>query len=236
MINAIVVDDELITRMDISQMLEDAGYNVLAQCSDGFDAIELCRQYKPDVVLMDIRMPVFDGLSAAESIVKESLASSVVLLTAFDDAEFIERAKQIGVSGYLVKPIEDRILIPTVEITVAQSKRYAKALESTRDAVAKLEEKKIIDKAKLIISKRDGITEAQAYAGMQKMCMDKRVPLVDIAKLVVKSGDEKGIINQAKQMLMQRYNISENSAYKRLVAMAKQNNCSVSELARKILG
>ncbi|MEG2074767.1 MAG: response regulator, partial [Angelakisella sp.] len=118
---AIVVDDEPITRMDLSDMLREQGFSVVGEASDGFDAIELCRSLSPDVVLMDIRMPVFDGLSASETILSEELAGCVVLLTAFSSKELVERANQIGVTGYLVKPVEERLLLPTIEVALAQS-------------------------------------------------------------------------------------------------------------------
>ena len=109
---AIVVDDEPITRIDLRQMLTEMGFTVVGEAADGFDAIALCRRCHPDVVLMDIKMPVFDGMTASETLIREELCGCVVLLTAFQDRELIERAGRIGVTGYLVKPVEERLLLP----------------------------------------------------------------------------------------------------------------------------
>ena len=111
-----VVEDEPITRMDICAMLEDLGFSITGEASDGFDAIELCRRTKPDIVLMDAKMPVFDGLAAAETICREDLAGCVVMLTAFSDEETVKKAAEAGVTGYLVKPIDRAALLPTIEI------------------------------------------------------------------------------------------------------------------------
>ena len=102
----IIADDEPITRMDLSDMLTELGFQVVGEAADGFDAIELCRSLQPDVVLMDVKMPIFDGLSAAETILSEELAGCVVLLTAFSDRELVRRAGEAGVTGYLVKPVD----------------------------------------------------------------------------------------------------------------------------------
>lgn len=231
----VIVDDEPISRMDFTGIMEDAGYQVVGQCADGFDAVELCRSAHPDIVLMDIRMPVFDGLSAAETIIAEQLAGSVILLTAFADSEFIERAKRIGVSGYLVKPVEERSLIPAIEIAAAQSQRYAAAVAQTEAAQAKLTEKNLVDRAKAIIAKRDHIAESEAYARMQKLCMNKRMPMAELAKLVVNSGENRSLIEQAKKILMRRYDIGESAAFKRIRATAERNHCSAEEIAQKII-
>ena len=124
---AIVVDDEPITRLDLSQLLGELGFAVVGEAADGFDAIELCRRHRPDVVLMDIKMPVFDGMTASETIIAEDLCGCVVLLTAFQDRELIDRAGRIGVTGYLVKPVEERLLLPTLEVAMAQAARLREA-------------------------------------------------------------------------------------------------------------
>ena len=119
----LIVDDEPITRMDLSDMLRELGFGVAGEAADGFDAMELCRLKRPDVVLMDVKMPIFDGLSASETILAEELAGCVVLLTAFSDPEIIRRAGAAGVTGYLVKPVDQKSLLPTIEVALAQSLR-----------------------------------------------------------------------------------------------------------------
>jgi len=111
----LIVDDEPITRMDLRDMLTDLSFDVIGEAADGFDAIEFCRARRPDLVLMDVKMPIFDGLTASETILGEELAGCVVLLTAFGERDIIDQANRIGVTGYLVKPIEQRLLLPTVD-------------------------------------------------------------------------------------------------------------------------
>jgi len=231
---AIVVDDEPITRMDLREMLVELDFKVVGEASDGFDAIEVCRYYNPDVVLMDIKMPIFDGLSSAETIINENLAGCVVLLTAFGDKEFIEKAKQIGVSGYLVKPVEERFLLPTIEIALTQSARYNDAQKNIKIAENKLNEKIVIDRAKAILAIKNKISESKAYAEIQKLSMDKRCAMAEIAKIIVNNSSEREIINKAKTKLMKEHNISESTAYKKIQELSSQKNCSI-EKASNIL-
>jgi response regulator NasT len=122
----VIADDEPITRMDIREILEDAGYDVVGDVSDGFDAIEICRKLKPDLVLMDIKMPLLDGISAAKVINKEELVDSIILLTAYSDKNFIDKAKDVGVIGYLVKPVNEKSLLPAVEIALNKGREIKK--------------------------------------------------------------------------------------------------------------
>lgn len=139
----IIADDEPITRMDLADMLTELDFQVVGQAGDGFDAVELCRAKRPDVVLMDMKMPVFDGLTAAETILQEDLAGCVVLLTAFNDEPLIRRASEAGVSGYLVKPVAQSSLLPAIEVALAQSQRMRQA-EATQQ---KMQEERRIRKA-----------------------------------------------------------------------------------------
>ena len=181
-ITVAVVDDEPITRMDIAGMLEDLGYEVAFEAGDGFDAVASCRNKRPDVVLMDVKMPVFDGLSAAQTILKEDLAGSVILLTAFSDEEIVRKAGEIGVSGYLVKPVEQRLLRPAIEVAMAQSRRLRESRAETEDAKQKLEDSKLIARAQALYAVKQGIGEGEAYQILRRTAMDKRLPLAVIAK------------------------------------------------------
>lgn len=232
---AVVVDDEPITRMDLSEILGELDFTVVGEASDGFDAIQICRCYNPDVVLMDIKMPVFDGLGAAETIINEELAGCVVLLTAYSDKEFIEKAKQIGVTGYLVKPVEERLLLPAIEIALAQSTRYNEAKKSIRTAQKKLMEKNLLDRAKAIIAKKEKISESEAFAQIQKFSMDKRCSMAEIAKTIVNAFSEREIINRAKEILVKKYKIGEAAAYKQIQEISVQEQCSLVKAANKII-
>lgn len=190
MISVAVIDDEPITRMDIAGMLKDLGYRVVGEAGDGFDAVALCRAKHPDVVLMDVKMPVFDGLSASKIILDEDLAGSVVLLTAFSDEEIVEKASRIGVSGYLVKPVEQQRLRPVIEVAVAQSRRLRESKKETEDANRRLEESKLIARAQGLYAKKEGLSESESYQVLRKTAMDKRLPLAAIAKAYLEQEEQ----------------------------------------------
>ena len=190
MISVAVIDDEPITRMDIAGMLKDLGYSVAGEAGDGFDAVALCRAKHPDVVLMDVKMPVFDGLSASKVILDEDLAGSVVLMTAFSDEEIVEKASRIGVSGYLVKPVEQQRLRPVIEVAVAQSRRLRESRKETEDANRRLEESKLIARAQSVYAKKEHVSESDAYQVLRKTAMDKRLPLAVIAKAYLEQEEQ----------------------------------------------
>ena len=232
---AIVVDDEPIIRLDISQMLEELGFVVAGNAADGFDAVELCRTHHPDVVLMDLSMPVFDGLDAAQTIIEEDLAGSVVIITAFDDKELIARANQIGVTGYLIKPVEQRLLLPVIEVAMAQSRRLAAAKQETLAMKQKLADQDMIDRAKFLLAKEQQVSEAEAYRELQRMAMDKRCSMAYLAQAVVTANSERQWINKAKALLMEKWDISEKAAYQKLQHVAKEKNLPLAVVARDIL-
>lgn len=173
----LIVDDEPITRMDLSDMLRELGFGVAGEAADGFDAMELCRLKRPDVVLMDVKMPIFDGLSASETILAEELAGCVVLLTAFSDPEIIRRAGAAGVTGYLVKPVDQKSLLPTIEVALAQSLRLRESRRQAREAERRIQEDRQIHKAQQVLSRTQRCSESEAYRQMRKAAMDKRIPL-----------------------------------------------------------
>lgn len=183
----IIADDEPILRLDLSVMLESAGFTVVGEAADGFDAIELCKKHKPDIALLDVKMPVFDGLSAASEILNNNLAGCVVFLTAYSDNILIEKAGKIGVTGYLVKPVEERLLRPTIEVAYSSRRKITKSLADAENAKQKLESKNYIDRAKAVIAKKQGISESEAYRQIQQTAMDKRITMLEIAKAVLKT-------------------------------------------------
>lgn len=180
-----IAEDEPITRMDICAMLEDLGFSVAGEAADGFDAIELCRRTKPDVILMDVKMPVFDGLAAAETICREELAGCVVMLTAFSDEEIVDRAARAGVTGYLVKPIDRSKLLPTIEVAYAQSCRLRESRREVEEAQKKLKEDREIHKAQRLFAQQQHCTNTEAYEMMRKLAMNKRVTLHTIARAIL---------------------------------------------------
>ncbi len=181
----VIADDEPITRMDIREILTHAGYNVVGEASDGFDAVELCRKENPDMVLLDIKMPLLDGLKAARIIHEEHLADAILLITAYSGKEFVDQAKETGVVGYVVKPIREESLIPMVEIGIAKGKEMAKMSQEVSKTKQRLEDRALIEKAKGLLMRQKNLSEDEAFKMIRKIGMDKRRPMRDIAKIIL---------------------------------------------------
>lgn len=181
----IIADDEPITRMDIRDMLEQEGYEVVAEAADGFDAVEACKKEHPDLVVMDVKMPLMDGMMASKIITGEDLAESVVLLTAYSDREFIEAAKQSGVSGYLVKPIDEKSFIPALEIAVERGREMKKLRQECQTITQRLENRTVIEQAKGQLMNNHGMTEQQAYDYIRQISKKKNVSMKKIAEVII---------------------------------------------------
>ena len=234
MYTVVVVDDEPIVRMDISAMLEELGFQVLGEAGDGFDAVTLCRRYHPDVILMDVKMPIFDGLSAAETIFSEDLAGCIVLLTAYGDKEIIDRAKLAGVVAYLMKPVDQRLLLPTIEVGIAQSERLRQSKQETEKVRLQLEESRLIRRAQSILAKKEHINETRAYQILQKQSMDKRIPLAKLAQAVIEQEKKSNEYLSVKDWLMRTKHMTEEQAFRMISEKAKEMKCS-KEKAAKII-
>ncbi|MEW9093436.1 MAG: response regulator [Clostridiaceae bacterium] len=181
----VIVDDEPITRMDIKDILQAEGYNVVGEAADGFDAIEACKKHRPDIVLMDIQMPVLDGLKASKKIMSENLAGGILLLTAFSDAEYIEKAKSVGAFGYLVKPLDEKSLISTLEMCLARGEDFRNLKDDLEKLNKKFDERKVVEKAKGMLMLELKITEDEAYKRIRKLSMDKRCSMAEIAQTIL---------------------------------------------------
>ncbi|RPF48593.1 response regulator receiver and ANTAR domain protein [Hydrogenoanaerobacterium saccharovorans] len=184
-IRVIIADDEPITRMDLKEILEAEQYQVVGEAADGFDVVELCKQLHPDLVLMDIKMPLLDGLSAAHIIFYENLADTVILLTAYSERVFIDEAKSVGVSGYLVKPIDEKSLIPSIELSVARSKEIKKLKKDIAKVSERLENRGIIEKAKGKIMEQHNMTEQDAYDYIRNLSLTKNLSMRRVAEFVL---------------------------------------------------
>ncbi|KAB3525596.1 ANTAR domain-containing response regulator [Alkaliphilus serpentinus] len=184
-LRVVIADDEPITRMDLSEIFREAGYKVVGEASDGFDAVELCRKLNPDLVLMDVKMPLLDGLKASKIIVHEELATSVVLLTAYSGQEFVERAKEAGVMGYLVKPVDEKYLMPAVEVAVCKGQEIKKMKSTLEHIKEQLETRKVVEKAKGILMVKYNMKEEEAYNEIRKISMNKRCPMKQIATAII---------------------------------------------------
>lgn len=184
----VIADDEPITRMDLKEFLEERGYSVLGEATDGFDAIEMCKKIKPDLVLMDIKMPLLDGLSAARILQQEQIGATIVLLTAYSEREFIDSAKEIGVSGYLVKPIDEKSIIPCIELAVARSREMQKLQKDIAKVEERLESRSITEKAKGKIMERNGLCEQEAYDFIRKLSLTKNLSMRRVAEIILQAG------------------------------------------------
>jgi len=182
----IIADNESIIRMDLKEILEEAGHEVVGEAIDGYHAVELTRKYHPDLVIMDIKMPEMDGITASKMISDEKLAP-VLLLTAFSQKEIVDRAKDSGVLAYLVKPVRESNLFPAMEIALSRFQEM-KQLEDELDNVKNsLEMRKILDRAKGILMDAYGLNESEAYRRIQQYSMTKRKTIKEVAESIVRS-------------------------------------------------
>lgn len=181
----IIADDEPITRMDLREMLEKEGYAVVAEAADGFDAVEACRKESPDLVIMDVKMPLLDGLSASSLISREKTADTIVLLTAYNDREFIEAAKESGVSGYLIKPLSERSLIPALEIAVERSKEMRGLQKECSIIAGRLESRIVVEQAKGVIMSSRGFSEQEAYDYIRSISKHKNIAMKKVAEIIL---------------------------------------------------
>ncbi|MCE5258417.1 MAG: response regulator [Chloroflexi bacterium] len=180
----IIADDESIICMDLREMLNNLGYLVVGEAGDGQSAVNLARELKPDVVLMDIKMPDMDGIEAAKILTNERI-SPVVLLTAFSQRDLVERAKEAGVVGYLVKPIQEADLAPAIEIALSRFREFRELEKEVDNLQDQLETRKLVDHAKGILMDTQGLTEAAAFRRIQKMSMNTRKAMREIAQAII---------------------------------------------------
>ena len=184
-IRVVIADDEPITRMDLKELLESAQYEVAAEVGDGFDAVEACKQLHPDLVLMDIKMPLLDGLSAAHIIFEEALADTIILLTAYSEKEFIDQAKSVGIAGYLVKPIDEKSLMPNIELSVERSREIKRLKQDVARVSERLESRGIIEKAKGLVMAKQEMDEQTAYDYIRNLSRTKNLSMRRVAEIIL---------------------------------------------------
>ncbi len=180
----IIADDESIVRMDLKEMLTNLNYLVVGEVGDGRSAVNLARELKPDVVLMDIKMPDMDGIEAAKVLTEEQIAP-VVLLTAYSQKDLVERAKEAGVVGYLVKPFREADLLPAIEVALSRFKEFQQVHQEVKDLQYALETRKLVDRAKGILMDVQGLDEQEAFRRIQKMSMNTRKPMKEVAEAII---------------------------------------------------
>ena len=183
-VRVVIADDESTYCMDLREMLTNLGYLVVGEAGDGRSAVNLARELRPDVVLMDIKMPDMDGIEAAKLLTEERIAP-VVLLTAYSQRDLVDRAKEAGVVGYLVKPLQEADLVPAIEITLSRFREFRELEKEVDNLQDQLETRKLVDRAKGILMDSQGLTEAAAFRRIQKMSMNTRKSMKEIAKAII---------------------------------------------------
>jgi response regulator NasT len=184
----LVAEDEALIRLDLKEMLEEEGYDVVGEATDGEQAVKLAQELRPDVVILDVKMPVLDGIGAAERIVGERIAP-VVMLTAFSQRDLVERAAEAGAMAYLVKPFAKSDLVPTIEVAVSRHAQLSALEGEVGDLTERLETRKLLDRAKSRLQSEQGMTEPEAFRWIQKTSMDRRTTMRAVAEAVL-SGAE----------------------------------------------
>jgi len=180
----VVAEDEALIRLDLAEMLQESGYEVVGQASNGEQAVEMARELTPDLLIMDIKMPVLDGISAAEQISKERIAP-VVMLTAFSQRELVERARDAGVMAYIVKPFNASDLGPAIDIARSRWTELHALEQEIADLGERLETRKAVDRAKGVLMQRLKVSEADAFRWIQKTAMDRRLGMREVAEAVI---------------------------------------------------
>ncbi|MBM3495278.1 MAG: response regulator [Armatimonadetes bacterium] len=180
----VIADDEPIIRLDLRNTLEELGYTVVAEAGDGAKALEAVRALTPDVVILDIKMPVLDGIDAAKAIHEEQIAP-VLLLTAYYESDLIDRAKDAGIYYYLVKPFKQSDIVPAIEITLSRWQEHTTLEREARDLEDKLETRKSVDRAKGILMDQYGLKEQEAFRRIQVQSMNTRKTMRDIAEAII---------------------------------------------------
>ena len=180
----VVAEDEAIIRLDLKEMLEEEGFDVVGEAADGDAAVRLAQEQRPHLVILDIKMPGLDGLQAAERITEQDLAA-VLILTAFSQRELVQRAAEAGAMGYVVKPFQKSDLMPAIEIALARYSQLSALKKETASVSEQLAVRKLVDRAKGVLMDRDGMSEADAFRWLQKRAMDQRRPLREVAEDVL---------------------------------------------------
>lgn len=180
----VVADDESIVRMDLREMLESLGYLVVGEAGDGESAVHLSRELRPNIVIMDIKMPGMDGIDAGRILTEERI-SPILLLTAYSQQDLVERAKEAGVMAYIVKPFHEADLAPAIEVALRRWREFRELEQEVEDLKEALETRKLVDRAKGILMDTQGLSEADAFRRIQKTSMDQRKPMKEVAEAIV---------------------------------------------------
>ncbi len=183
-LRVVVAEDEPLIRLDIVEILAAEGYRVVGEAENGLRAVELAQEHRPDLILMDVKMPVLDGISAAEQIAREKIAP-VVLLTAFSQRELVERARDAGAMAYVVKPFSEKDLVPAIELAVARFDELRALEAEVSDLAEQFATRKLVERAKSLLTSTMDMTEPEAFRWIQKSSMDRRLTMREVAQTVI---------------------------------------------------
>ncbi|MFG2821381.1 ANTAR domain-containing response regulator [Kitasatospora sp. NPDC048365] len=183
----VIAEDEALIRLDLKEMLEEEGYTVVGEAGDGETAVKLVEELRPDLAILDVKMPVLDGLSAAERIHEQHLAP-VLMLTAFSQRELVDRARDAGAMAYIVKPFSKSDLVPAIEMAVSRYTEMRTLELEIADLSQRLETRKLVDRAKSVLQTKFGLTEPAAFRWIQKTSMDRRMTMAAVAEAVIEEG------------------------------------------------
>lgn len=198
----IIADDESLIRLDLREMLAHLGYDVIAEAGDGRSAVDLARKLRPDLLVMDIKMPDLDGISAAEELTRERIAP-VVLLTAYSDQELVERAREAGVVGYVVKPFREAELMPVIELSRARFEEFTTLEREVGNLKDALETRKVVERAKGVLMEMHGLREAEAFHRIRKTSMDARKSMKEVAEAILLAHEMDFSISSAGDTMQQ---------------------------------
>ena len=185
----LVAEDEALIRLDLVELLTDEGYEVVGQAGDGEAAVKMARELEPDLVVMDVKMPVMNGIEAAEIIVDERIAP-VVMLTAFSQRDLVEQAREAGAMAYVVKPFDASDVVPAIEMAMARFAELRAVEDEVADLSERLESRKLVDQAKGLLQDSFGMTEAEAFRWIQKQAMDMRKSMREVAEGVIENAKD----------------------------------------------
>ena len=183
----VIAEDEVLIRMDLKEMLTDEGYDVVGEAGDGAEAVRLAEELRPDLVILDVKMPILDGIAAAEQVARQRIAP-VVMLTAFSQRDLVERARDAGAMAYLVKPFNPSDLVPAIELAVSRFQEVTQLEAEVGELTERLETRKAVDRAKGVLQAQLGLSETDSFRWIQKTAMDLRLSMRQVAEGIVAHG------------------------------------------------
>lgn len=187
----LIAEDEALIRLDLKEMLEEEGYSVVGEAANGAQAVALAEELKPDLIILDVKMPILDGIAAAEQIARQRIAP-VVILTAFSQRDLVERAREAGAMAYLVKPFQKKDLLPTIEMALSRYTELLGLEAEVDDLQARLEARKLVERAKGVLMSEHAMSEPEAFRWIQRTSMNKRLTMRALAEAVLAGTDRPG--------------------------------------------